>query len=102
MTSRRGFFAGLLACLCPWRVGVRNEEPGWTAIAWVLALPCGRGYVEGRVWFDDVDQCYEWRVIRTGPLNHERVADVAFREGRCKTAREAQAAARAAIGELQK
>ena len=99
MTSRRGFFAGLLACLCPWTVRARNEEPGWTAIAWVLALPCGRGYVEGKVWLDDVEQCYEWSALRVG---QGRPAGPQWRTGRCKMAKEAQAAARAAIEELQK
>ena len=95
--TRRGFFAGALACLCPRRAVARDERPAWVAQAWALAVPCGGGHVEGRVWFDAVDQCWEWSALRQG---RDRPAGPQWRNGACKMAREAKAAAEAALEEL--
>jgi len=77
----------------------KNVRPVWTATAWVMHAPCPPAWhVEGRVWFDDDAQCFQWTVLRTG----RNLPDgPQWRTGASKTEREAKAAAKAAIGELQ-
>lgn len=94
--TRRGFL-----CLPALAVAPRLERvrPAWVAQSWALNLPRAGGCVEGRVWFDEDGQRYEWSALRRGG---GRPAGYQWRTGASKTSAEAKAAAEAAMEELSR